>query len=154
MRSEHMKLVLIAVGLAALIFVGHRVTRDLRFESARKRGKKKIETDEVSREVICDACDAVSPTSVPYKEQSQYKECPACGEVAARPIIYYVCGGRECERQLVRTPAGVVVDKRMSFRPGTDATCPLCRNPQNLSPMALHYADAEKTAKETDQEFP
>jgi len=154
MRSDHVKLALILAGLVALILIGHRFTRSARFEQTVKSGKEKIAQQEVSRQVICDACDAVSPKSVSRKNQSEYQKCPACGEVAARAIIYYVCNGRECNRQLVKTPAGVIINNRISFRPGSNATCPVCGNPQNLDPRTIEYAEAEKIAEETGQEFP
>ena len=154
MRSDHLKLALIAVGLVALIFVGPRFTRSRRFEGAVKRGKIAVAEQEVSRQVICDACDEVSSKSVLRKNQSKYQKCPACDEVAARAIIYYECGGPECDRELVSSPAGVIIEKKVSFRQDSNATCPTCRNPQNLGPRPLQYTQAEKIAKETDQEFP
>ena len=116
--------------------------------------KKAYQEGLVADHVWCEACKATSKLDVPFWQRRTFQVCPACGEERARPVVYWYCMGKNCNKQLVPFINHVWTEDGFSQSPQGAPVCPKCGEARNVSPEELHLAGAREIAKETNQPFP
>jgi RNA polymerase subunit RPABC4/transcription elongation factor Spt4 len=141
---------LIVVAVALVIYTVVHTSR-------RNRGKIVVQEEfaagQVSQEVFCDNCRAISGgQKIGRAHSQQYQVCPACKQKKARPIVYFYCQNPGCNKALVKVRNVVVEDHQVL--PGDTPVCPVCGREDTLTPMEIELSTAQRIAKETGQQFP
>jgi Zn finger protein HypA/HybF involved in hydrogenase expression len=144
--------IIIVLGVIAFGVVGCRLFSKLNKHRIESKQKTAFDQGLVAREVRCDNCGVVSPMDVAYVDRRHFQKCPACGAEAARPIVYYVCGNPDCNRQLIKVANHVWGPD--GFSPGDPIVCPKCGQARNVEPRELHLDEAERIAQETGRKLP
>jgi len=152
--NKQLSTVIVLLGIIAVIVLGIRYYNKHHAAGVEAKQKTDYEEGLATDQVWCEACKATSKLDVPFKERRTYQVCPACGEKKARPIVYWWCMGKDCNKQLVPFANHVWDENGYNQSPWGTPVCPTCRQPNNISPEELHLSGARKIAEETSQPFP
>jgi len=146
--------ILVVVFIVALVYIGMSVAKNRRATAARETSQREWAAAQYSQEIVCDNCNAhTTELELNRAQVGNYQKCPECGQMAGRPIVYYICQNPDCNRQLIKAAKTVWTEGGPS--PGDDVVCPNCgQSGANIMPDFLSLKSAQKVAKETGQEFP
>ena len=146
-------IILIVAGAAVVVWVVMRTFSKEGGLRATERSRREWDEAQYSQEIVCDACGESTTGLVLNRAQAgNFQVCPKCGQTAGRPVVYYMCQNRECNRQLVKAPNTVWTDEGAS--PAPALTCPKCSQTKYITPLFLDLRSAQRIANETGQEFP
>jgi RNA polymerase subunit RPABC4/transcription elongation factor Spt4 len=139
--------------VGAIVLVVYTVINQTRRARSNIVVKEEFATGQVSQEVSCDNCGAISEGLTINRAHSQkYQVCPKCKQNKARPIVYFFCQNPGCHKALVKVRNVVVEDHQVL--PGDTPVCPVCGREDMLTPMEIELSTAQRIAKETGQQFP
>lgn len=153
MRRDLVVVILVLAGAAAAVRLGLWVAAKERQRVGRERSRQEWAESQCSQEIVCDACgERTTGLVLSRTEASRFHVCPACGDEAGRPVVYFMCQNPGCDRQLVKVATSVWTSNGPSA--GGPAACPSCGSGMQLTPVFLDFKSAQKIADETNQEFP
>lgn len=153
MANPRAVLVVVVLGLIAAVYLIYSQWQRAQRAHSHEQFKKRWAEKQCSQEIVCDHCGESTIGLVLNRAQAGiYQTCPECGTEAGRPVVYYMCQNPGCNRRLVKVRNSVWTDEGPSA--GDPVVCPSCGDVRGITPLFLDLKSAQKTAKETDQEFP
>ena len=139
--------------VGAIVLVVYTVINETRRARGKIVVKEEFDAGQVSQEISCDNCGAISGgQTITRAHSQQYQTCPECKQKMARPVVYFYCQNPDCHKALVKVRNLVVVQGEVL--PGDATPCPVCHREDMLTPMEIDLSSAQKIAQETGQQFP